>query len=165
MRLGNRHVELRRLLLRVARAVLDHEALLTATGFSSAVPHRARLDRQHFQPEVSADAVLQMHDEVAHTQVGKIDLQRRARRRCVGRFEPARSLGAVTSKNLRVGDDDQTGRLDEKTARHTAQHSHRLGLGLALGQAVLDPQFIEPLQFALGAADCPDGVAVTQPAM
>ena len=165
VRLGHRHIQLGRILLRVARAVLDHEALLAAAGFFPAVPRRACLDRQHFQPEVAADAVLQMHDEVAHAQVGKIDLQRRAGGRCVGRLEPARSLRADAPKNLRVGDDDQLGRLDEKTARHAAEHLHRLGFSLALGQAVLDPQLIEPLQLALGAADCPDGVAVAQPAM
>ncbi|GIT77786.1 MAG: hypothetical protein Ct9H300mP32_1680 [Verrucomicrobiota bacterium] len=101
-----------------------------------------------------------MHDEVAHTQVGKIDLQRRARRRCVGRFEPARSLGAVTSKNLRVGDDAQTRPAREKTRDSCPAFAPAWPRPCAWPSRI-DPQFIEPLQFALGAADCPDGVAVT----
>ena len=111
VRLGHRHIQLGRILLRVACAVLDHEALLTAALFVRACP-----GRQYFQSEVAADAVLQMDYIVTHAQVCEIDLQRRSRRCSVGRLEPPRLLHAGSPKNLRVCDDDQLSRLDEEPA-------------------------------------------------
>ena len=114
VRLRHRHEQPGRFLFRIACAELDHEAFLSALGFLAAGARRARLHRQDLQPKITPDAVLQMHDVIAHTQVGKIDFKRRAGGGGVGRLEPARPLRSGSAKDFRVGDDDQLGRLDEE---------------------------------------------------
>ena len=165
MRLRHRHEQPGWFLFRVARAELDHEAFLSALGFLAAGTRRARLHRQHLQPKVTPDAVLQMHDVITHAQVGKIDLERGARGGGVGRLEPTRPLRTGAAKNLRVGDDDQLGRLNEEPPRNLAKHSYRLRFVIALGQAILGPQFVEPLQLALCAAHRPHRVPTSKPAV
>ncbi len=80
-------------------------------------------DGQHFQTEISPDAVLQMHDEVAFLQFGEINVQRGTGGQRVRRFQPARPLDLVTAENLRVGDDDQLGLVAEETAGQRADLS------------------------------------------
>ena len=165
VRLRHRHEQPGRFLFRIACTELDHEAFLSALGFLAAGARRARLHRQDLQPKITPDAVLQMHDVITHAQVGKIDLERGARGGGVGRLEPTRPLRTGAAKNLRVGDDDQLGRLNEEPPRNLAKHSYRLRFVIALGQAVLGPQFVEPLQLALCAAHRPHRVPTSKPAV
>ena len=72
--------------------------------------------RQIFQAEITSDAVLQMHDQIAFLQIGEINVERGARGQRVRRFQPARPLDFVTPENFRVGDDDEFGLVANETA-------------------------------------------------
>ena len=82
----------------------------------------ARRRRQIFQPEKPADAVLKVDDEVAFLQFGEIDVERRTGGQRVRRFQPARSLNFVASKNFGVGDDDEFGFVAKETTRKRADY-------------------------------------------
>ena len=71
---------------------------------------------QIFQAEKSADAVLEVDDEVAFLQFGEINVERGAGGERVRRFQPARALDFVAAKNFRVGDDDEFRLVAKKTA-------------------------------------------------
>ena len=79
-------------LQRVGRRILDHQTLLTrrlrrygSLGRFGACPRR-----EHLQPDIATDPVLQMNHIIAILKVGEVDVQRRARRLGMRRFEPPR---------------------------------------------------------------------------
>src|SRR2546430_7028660 len=59
-----------------------------------------RSERQHLQSQIAANAVLQMDDVISFLQIGKIDVQCRAHRLRVRRFEATRSLKDRKSTRL-----------------------------------------------------------------
>jgi hypothetical protein len=61
-----------------------------------------------------------MHDQVAFLQIGEINVERRAGRQRVRRFEPARPLDFVASENFRVRDDNQLCFIADKAAGERA---------------------------------------------
>ena len=80
----------------------------------------------------------------------------------MGRFEAARTLHFVTPKDFRVRHDRQFGRFAEETAREGAEaHVERA----CFAQAVLAPDFLEALTFALVVAKEMDGIILAQPAV
>jgi hypothetical protein len=79
--------------------------------------------RQVFQTKKSADAVLDVNDEVAFLQFGEINVERGAGRERMRRFQPARALDFVASENFRVGDDNEFCLVAEKTAGESAEMS------------------------------------------
>ena len=62
-----------------------------------------------------------MDNVIPFLQVGEINIQRRACRLGVGRFEPARALDLIASENLGIGDNDQFGLFAQEAARERAQ--------------------------------------------
>src|SRR5882724_7382514 len=80
-------------------------------------------DRHYFQTKITPDAILQMHDEIAVVQIGKINVERRTCGQRVGIFLAARTLDFVTSKNFRVGDDDEFCFRVNKSASERTQMS------------------------------------------
>ena len=89
-------------------------------GVRSSELRRSGCRRQIFQAEKTADAVLQMHDQIAFFQIGEINVERGAGGQRVRRFQPARPLDFVTPKNFRVGDDDEFGLVANEAARERA---------------------------------------------
>ena len=121
MRLGHGHVKFRRSLAGIAGRVFDDETFLAGIRVRADCPWVSpRADRQIFQTEITPDAVLQMHDEIAFLQIREINVQRRTRGLGVRRFEPARALDFVAAKNLRIGDDHEFGFVAKKTASESA---------------------------------------------
>ena len=90
--------------------------------------------RQIFQAQVFADAILQVHDQVAVLQFGKVNVERGARGERMGRFDPARALNPVTAKNFRIGDNNEPGLVANESAGQRADLRVGSGvLGLASG--------------------------------
>ena len=87
-----------------------------------------------------------MNDVVALLQVGEINVQRRARRLRVRRFEPARPLHLVAPKDFRVGDDDQLGLVAEKAAGQRAEMSPK--------SRVQSPKSARASDVGFGLLDC-----------
>ena len=162
MRLGHRHVQLRRGLLGIARRVLDHEAFLAAVraGALAIKVAFARGDGQDLQTEIAPDAVLQVNHVIALLELREINVQRRARGLRVRRFEPARTLHLVTPEYFRVGHDDQFGFLVNKSATERAQMHQEPGIAI---KSVIFPDFLEPLPLAVVVAKNMDGKALTRP--
>ena len=77
--------------------------------------------RQVFQTKKTADAVLDVDDEVAFLQFGEINVERGAGRERMRRFQPAWALDFVASENFRVGDDNEFCLVAEKTAGKSAE--------------------------------------------
>ncbi len=139
----------------------------------------SRSRRQIFQAEKSADAVLEVDDEVAFLQFGEINVERGTGGERVRRFQPARTLDFVAAKNLRVGDDDEFGVVAKETAGKRADlrlGSEVRGLGLRAGgvfswnrdarpRTRFFPNFLKPLPFAVVVAKDVDGVTLPQPAV
>ena len=116
MRLADRDVKFRRRLVRLAWRVFDDEAFLLRVGRGRGLLQllHAASDRHHPQAEVTADALLEVHDVIALLQVSEINLQQRTRRLRVRRLEPARTLHLVTPEDFRVRDDDELRRFAEE---------------------------------------------------
>src|ERR1017187_5043353 len=84
--------------------------------------------RHQFQTEITPDAVLQMHDQIAFFQIGEINVERGTRRQRVRRFLAARTLDFVTAKNLRIRDDDQLCFVTNEAASERTKVQRRTGV-------------------------------------
>src|SRR2546425_991569 len=82
---------------RIGWRVLDHQTFPPFACGSGRELGRfgAEADRKDLQTQVASDAVLQMHDVIPLLQVGEVDVESRARRQGVRRFQPARALDLV----------------------------------------------------------------------
>ncbi len=186
MRLGHGHVKFRRLIAGIGGRVFDDQTLHCGFRISDFGFCGAGRRGQIFQAEISSDAVLQMHDQVAFLQFSEINVERGAGGQRVRRFQPARTLDFVTAKNFRVGDDDQFRLVANKTTgegagsclgsgdRGPASGVWRLeicGGGVfsqtqnARAKTPFRPDFLEPLAFAVVVAKYMNGVALPQPAV
>ena len=142
---------------------------------------RRRARGQVLQAEETANAVLDVDDEVAFFQFGEINVERGAGGERMRRFQPARTLDFVAAKNFRVGDNDEFGPVTKETARKSADLDLGFGVqeswGCVARGAVpktgtpktkdhqLFPDFFKPLSFAIVVAKDVDRVALPQPAM
>src|SRR6185437_6690357 len=132
-------------------------------------------NRHQFQTQITTDAMLQMHDEIAVVQVGEINVECRARGLCMGRFLSAWSLDFVTAKNFRICDDDQFRFVANKAAGEGTDLN--LGCGVVsvsrlvepqvrlYGETMFFPDFFKALAFAVVVAENMNGVILSQPAM
>ena len=77
-------------------------------------------NRHELQTEITPDAVLQMHDQIAFFQIREINVERGTRRQRVRGFLAARTLDFVTPENFRIGDDHQLRLVANETARERA---------------------------------------------
>ena len=77
--------------------------------------------RQVLQTQITADAVLQMHHQIALLQVREINVQRRARGLGMRRFQSARPLDLVTPEDFRVGDHDELRLVADESAGERAE--------------------------------------------
>ncbi len=188
VRLGHRHVELRRRLRRIARRVFDDQAFLAALrrgGLPIGLRSR-RLRRHGFASRDNARCRVAVNHVVALLQFREINVQRRARRLRVRRLEPARPLHLVAPENLRVGDDDQLGLVAKKAAGERADVQRREPASRLYPTRFLSSLFqmetgcdacpalprpypsqisVEPLPLAVVVAEDMNGVALAQPAM
>ena len=160
VRLGHRHVELRRLVVSGARGVFDHQAFLAAT-------RGPRLSRwQGLETAVDPDAVLEMDDVVAQIELREIDLEGIAHRLRVVRLQPARARHLVPPVDLGIRDHHASGRFAEESPRKRARQDlgnpPRSGVARSRGQQ-LPPQFSETLDLAGIVAEHLEMVALTQP--
>ena len=76
---------------------------------------------QHLQTGIPADAMLQMDHIIAFLQIGKIDVQQRARGLGVRRFQSTRPLNFVTPENLRVRHDHEFALIVNEPTSQSAQ--------------------------------------------
>ena len=117
MRFGDGNVKLRRLFAGICGRVFDDETLGGSCGLRVAgCGLTATANRHGLQTEITPDAVLQMHDEIAVIQVGKINVECRAGGQRVRRFLAARPLDFVASEDLRIGVDNQFRLVADKSA-------------------------------------------------
>ena len=101
----------------------------------------ARAQRQIFQAQITPDAMLQMHHQIAFLQIREINVQRRTRRLGVRRFQPARPLDFVTPENFRIRHHHQLGRLAQEI-RAPANRGEMFRL-VPAWQAQFLPDFLE----------------------
>src|SRR5882724_10130953 len=116
--------------------------------------------RHYFQTEITPDAVLQMHDEIAVVQVGKINVERGTRGQRVGGFLAARPLDFVATKNLRVGDDGEFHFLADKTTGERSDLYCR-----CIAETEFLPDFLKALPLAVVVAENVNRIILTQPAV
>ena len=128
MRLGDGHVKFRRLIAGLAGRVFDDETFGFGLRLRIAGSNARLSPAGIFQAEITPDAVLQMHDQIAFLQIGEINVQRGTRGQRVRRFEPARALDFVAPKNFRIGDDDQFRLVANKAAGERAELHLRSGV-------------------------------------
>ena len=185
MRLADGDVKFRRRLRGIVRGVFDGETFLTAgaPGFLGLLQPRALIE--NLQTKKSPDAVLDVDDVIAFLELGKINVEQRARGGGVRRLEPARALDFVAPENLRVGDDDEFGLLVDEAARERAEVGPKskvqgprskvvgalrlwtldFGLWTVFREAEFAPDFLESLPLARRVTEDVDGEALPQPAM
>src|ERR1017187_4228187 len=135
--------------------------------------------RQILQTEITTDAVLQMHDQIAFFQIGEINVERRTGRQRVRRFLAARTLDFVTAKNLRIRDDDQLCFVTNEAASERTKVQRRTGVAPVSNfffsffrwrQArrlsyKFSPNLLKPLALAVVVAKDVNGIILPQPAM
>ena len=73
------------------------------------------------QPKEFADAVMEMHHEIAFLEFGEINVERRTGGLRVGGLEPARLLALITAEDFRVGDDNHLGFVTDEATRERAE--------------------------------------------
>ena len=179
MRFGHRHVEFRRFVTGIGRRILNHQTF----GFGVRRRKRGAVgtagSRQGFQAEKTADAVLEVDDEVTFLQFGEINVEGGADGERLRRFQPARALDFIAAKNLRVGDHDKFGILANETAGKRTNSRpgsgvRRLGIyreGILFrtrdpgADAPFRPNFVESLPFTVVVAKDVDGIVLPQPAV
>src|SRR5258708_37235528 len=76
--------------------------------------------RQRLQADVTANAMLEVHDVVALLQVGEVNVKQGAGSLGVARFQPPGTLDFVAAKDFGIGDYDQAGAVRNKTTAKRA---------------------------------------------
>src|ERR1017187_2903919 len=137
-------------------------------------------NRHQFQTEITPDAVLQLHDQIAFLQIREINVERGARGQRVRGFLAARSLDFVAAENFRIGDDDEFGLVADETTGEGAEVQRRTGVAPVSNFFFLcffrwrqagslsyefHPNFRKPLAFAVVVAKDMDRVILPQPAV
>ena len=143
--LGDRHVEFGRRLVRIRRRIFDDEAFLGGVTFElpgwaqGDATLSSRAQRQDLQTEISPDAVLDVNDIITLFEFAEIDVECRAHRRGVRRFQAARPLHLVPAEDFSVGDDDQPAFGEDKSASESAEVKNGVGAqsAVALGERCL----------------------------
>ena len=118
--------------------------------------------RHQFQPAITPDAVLQMHNQIAFLQIGEINVQRGTRSQRVHGFLAARALDFVAPENFRIGDNDEFRLVTNEAARERAGLNHQ---PCFRRKTVFLPNLLETLPLAVVVAKDVDGVILPQPAM
>ena len=159
MRLTHRHIQLWRRILRIARGVLDHNALVPTVGralFRTGKWHR-------FHAEITPNSVLQMHHIIAGLQIGEVDIERRLHRRAVPAFHTARPLHFISAKHLRITHHDPApGAVEESTTQGAERD---VQLAAFRFKPVLRPQLLQTLLFARVVAEHEHGLILATPAV
>ncbi len=123
VRLGHGHIKFRRFITRIGGRVFDDEALGLGRLMADYRWPIARSGGQSLQADKAADAILDVDDEVAFFQFGKINVEGGTGGEGVRRFHPPRPLDFIAPEYFCVRNDDDFGLVAKKTAGERAKVS------------------------------------------